>query len=144
MVLKKYTFQSTEAHFIVLTCATSLLIASSFMINPPAKGQQQPPAAEEQKLLAMTGKITFLRVNDVGTGYGPASDNIDAEAIVKLDTAPDRAFGLTLRNDESFASHQKMFEITQDAFDNDRVISIDFLSTPPQKNEIIVGATITK
>jgi hypothetical protein len=35
-----------------------------------------------------------------------------------------------------------MFEITQDAFDNDRVISIDFLS--PQKNGIIVGATITK
>jgi hypothetical protein len=144
MVLKKYTFQKTEAHLIVLTCAMSLLIASSFIINSPAKGQQQPPAAEEQKLLAMTGKITFLRVNDVGTGYGPASDKIDAEAIVKLDTAPDRAFGLTLRNDESFASHQKIFEIMQDAFDNDRVISIDFLSTPPQKNGIIVGATITK
>jgi hypothetical protein len=37
----------------------------------------------------MTGKLTILRVNDVGTGYGPASDNIDA------------VFGLTLRNDES-------------------------------------------
>jgi hypothetical protein len=86
MVLKKYALQSTEAHFIVLTCVTSLLIASSFMISPPAKGQQQPPAAEEQKLLAMAGKITFLRVNEVGTGYGPASDNIDAEAIAKLDT----------------------------------------------------------
>lgn len=61
-----------------------------------------------------------------------------------MDTAPDRAFGLTLRNDESFASHQKMFEIMQDAFDNDHVISIDFLSTPPQKNGIIAGATITK
>lgn len=57
-------------------------------------------------------------------------------------TPPDRAFGLTLRNDGSFTRRQKMFEITQDAFDNDRVISIDFLS--PQKNGIIVGATITK
>ena len=47
----------------------------------------------------------------MGARYGPASNKIDAEAIVKLDIALDRAFGLTLRNDESFASHQKMFEI---------------------------------
>ena len=144
MFLMKDKFQKTKSRLTVLTCAMSLLIASSFMINSPANGQQQPPAAKDQKLLAMTGKITFLRVNDVGTGYGPASDKIDAEAIIKLDTAPDRAFGLTLRNDESFASHQKMFEIIQDAFDNDRVITIDFLSTSPQKNGIIVSATITK
>jgi hypothetical protein len=34
--------------------------------------------------------------------------------------------GFTLRNDESFASHQKMFEITQDAFDNDRCYQYRF------------------
>jgi hypothetical protein len=144
MVLMKYTYQKTEARLVILIFAASLLVASSLILNSPTKGQQQQtPAAAEQKL-AMTGKITFLRVNDVETGYGPASDKLDAEVIIKLDSAPDRAFGLTLRNDESFASHQKMFEIMQDAFDNDRVISIDFLSTPPQKNGIILGTTITK
>ena len=145
MVLNIITVQKTEVRLIVVSCAMSLLIASSFMINSPTKGQlQQPSAVEEQKLSAMTGKITFLRVNDVGTGYGTASDKIDTEAIVKLDSAPERAFGLTLRNDESFASHQRMFEIMQDAFDNVRAISTDFLSMPTQKNGIIVGVTITK
>jgi hypothetical protein len=90
MGLNLNTIQKTEARLIVLSCAMSLLIASSFMIGSPAKGQQSPPALAEQKL-AMIGKITFLRVNEVGIGYGPASDKIDAEAIIKLDTAPDRA-----------------------------------------------------
>ena len=50
-------------------------------------------------LIETSGKITFLRVHDVGTGWGPANDHIDVEVIVKLDSHPQNAFGFQLRND---------------------------------------------
>jgi hypothetical protein len=38
--------------------------------------------------LLKTGRITFLRAHDVGTGFGPPDDLIDVEAVVKLDSRP--------------------------------------------------------
>jgi hypothetical protein len=37
-------------------------------------------------------------VNEVGTGYGPPDDFLDAEVIVWLDSEPEKAFGFQLRN----------------------------------------------
>ena len=37
-------------------------------------------------VLAAQGKLTFLRVHDVGTGYGPPSDFINVEVVIKLDS----------------------------------------------------------
>src|SRR5690606_15350765 len=38
------------------------------------------------------GKVTLLRVHDVGTKFGPPSDQLDAEVIVKVDSEPGRSF----------------------------------------------------
>ena len=43
------------------------------------------------------GNITLLRVHDLGTGFGPPDDELDAEVIVLLDTEPEKAFGFKLR-----------------------------------------------
>jgi hypothetical protein len=50
-------------------------------------------------VLAAQGRIRLLRVHDVGTGFGPASDFIDVEVVVRLDSEPRKAFGFQLRPD---------------------------------------------
>ena len=50
-------------------------------------------------LLQSSGRITFLRVHDVGTGFGPPSDFIDVEVVVQINTKPGESFGFQLRND---------------------------------------------
>ena len=42
-------------------------------------------------LQAAVGRITLLRVHDLNTGYGPPYDFLDAEAIVQLDSQPEKA-----------------------------------------------------
>ena len=59
-------------------------------------------------LLGDSGKLSLLRVHDVGTGYGPATDFIDVEAIIWLDTKPGMAFGFQLRNDDNRPARQGM------------------------------------
>jgi CARDB len=44
-------------------------------------------------ILVAAGQLTFLRVHDIGTGFGPAIDPLDAEVVVKVDSEPLKAFG---------------------------------------------------
>jgi hypothetical protein len=37
-------------------------------------------------LLEKTGNIVFLRAHDLGTGYGPPSDQLDVEAVFILNS----------------------------------------------------------
>ena len=39
------------------------------------------------------GKINFLRVHDVGPGWGPPSDFINVECVIKFKNAPTKAYG---------------------------------------------------
>jgi photosystem II stability/assembly factor-like uncharacterized protein len=80
-------------------------------------------------LVSIEGRITLLRLEDVGTGYGPPSDSLDVEAVLWLDTAPGRAFGFQLRKDSSEAERTKMFDLLRDAFEDGRTIRIDYTRT---------------
>jgi hypothetical protein len=85
-------------------------------------------------LLQSSGKITFLRVHDVGTGYGPSSDFIDGEVVIKLNTEGNKmAFGFQLRNDANSLVHQAMLDLMRDAYMNDWTVTIDY-QRPRGKN----------
>jgi hypothetical protein len=73
-----------------------------------------------------TGKVTLLRVHDVGTGYGPPTDFIDVEVVLWLDTQPGEAFGFQLRNDQNLAARQGMLDLLRDALANNWTVSIDY------------------
>ena len=73
------------------------------------------------------GKPTFLRVNEIGSGFGPPIDFIDVEAVVILDVRPDEAYGLKLRADQNQTVRQGMLDLLRDAFENDTTVLIDFL-----------------
>lgn len=89
------------------------------------------------QVLQQEGTPTQLRVNDVGGGFGPPSDHLDAEVVVMLDTAPGRAFGLQLRDDAAGPGHRGMFDRLRDAFNRSERVRLDYLRTGPRNGTVI-------
>lgn len=102
------------------------------------------PATARADLLASTGKVTFLRVHDVGTGFGPPSDFIDVEVVMQLNTKPGQSFGFQLRNDNNRAAREGMLDLLRDAFNNNWTVTIDYNITPPRKNGVIIRVAVVK
>ena len=78
-------------------------------------------------LLEKTGKIVFLRAHDLGTGYGPPSDQLDVEAVFILNALGDGAYGFQLRSDENLPARQAMFSLLRDAFVHNLTVIADYL-----------------
>jgi len=95
-------------------------------------------------LLESSGKVSFLRVHDVGTGFGPPSDFIDVEVVVKLDTKPANAFGFQLRNDNNRPARAGMLDLLRDAFNNNWVVVIDYNLDTGKTNGVIIRTALTK
>jgi hypothetical protein len=95
-------------------------------------------------LLASTGKLTFLRVHDVGTAFGPPDDRIDVEVVAKLNSEPDRAMGFQLRNDGNRPARQGMLDLLRDAFNNDWNVTIDYNLDAGDKNGVAIRVALKK
>jgi hypothetical protein len=80
------------------------------------------------------GKVTFLRVHDVGTGFGPPDDFLDAEAIVQLDSQPGVSMGFQLRDDGNRVARQGMLDLLRDAFSTSGTVSVDYNIDPGKTN----------
>jgi hypothetical protein len=81
-----------------------------------------------------SGKLTLLRVHDVGTGWGPPNDSLDVEVIIKLDSRPDEAYGFQLRDDGNRPVRQGMLDLLRDAFEKGSRVSIDIDIGPGRKH----------
>lgn len=93
-------------------------------------------------LLQRTGIITFLRVHDLGTGFGPPTDFVDVEAVIKLDSVPTDAFGFQLRNDRNRPSRQGMLDLLRDAFFGGHAVTIDYFIIPGRHNGRIIRVAL--
>jgi hypothetical protein len=98
------------------------------------------------KLLASQGKLTFLRVHEVGSAFGPPSDRIDAEVIARLDSVPDRGLGFQLREDGNRPVRQGMLDLLRDAFENDTTTRIEYEldEDAGKKNGIIIRVILLR
>jgi len=83
------------------------------------------------------GNITLLRVHDVGTGFGPPDDQLDAEVIVLLDTEPEKAFGFKLRTGDDQADAEGKLHALRDDFNNNRRVRLEFLRTGCRTGQIV-------
>jgi hypothetical protein len=95
-------------------------------------------------LVNTSGKITLLRVHDVGTKYGPPSDQIDVEVVLMLNTQPGKAFGFQLRNDGNRPVRTGMLDLLRDAFNHNWTVHLDYNSTPGKKNSVLIRVWLTK
>ena len=88
-------------------------------------------------LLNATGRLTFLRVHDVGTGWGSPPNTLDAEVIMLLDTVPWMSFGFQLRADSEAPTRQDMVALLRAAFVDHTPISIDYTRTAPRAGTVL-------
>lgn len=95
-------------------------------------------------LLASTGNVTFLRVHDVGSAFGPPSDRIDTEVVVKISSQPNRAMGFQLRNDANRAARQGMLDLLRDAFNHNWTVTIDYDLDDGKKNGVAIRVALKK
>ena len=102
------------------------------------------PTPTRADLLQASGKITFLRVHDVGSGFGPPSDFIDVEVVVQLNTKPGESYGFQLRDDANRAARQGMLDLLRDAFNGNATVVLDYNIQPPKKNGVIIRVALTK
>ncbi len=100
--------------------------------------------AQPLDLLNARGKITLLRTHDVGTKYGPPTDQIDVETVIQLNTKPGMAFGFQLRDDAQRVTREGMLDLLRDAFRNNWTVSIDYTITQPKKNGVIIRVWVEK
>lgn len=88
-------------------------------------------------VLAVEGRITFLRVHDVGTGFGPPTDAIDGEVVVKFDTEPLKAFGFQLRTDANEEGHRGMLDALRDGMRANRRVRVEYIRTGLRHGRLI-------
>jgi hypothetical protein len=86
---------------------------------------------------ATVGRLTLLRVHDVGTKFGPPDDQLDVEVVVRLDSEPGRSFGFQLRNDGDREANEGMLGLLREAFDLDRRVRVEFIRTGCASGRII-------
>jgi hypothetical protein len=85
--------------------------------------------AMQECVFATQGKLSFLRVHDVGTKFGPPGDQLDVEIVVKVDSNPGMAFGFQFRTDTNEAARKAMLDVLRTAFNRDRVVRLDYTRT---------------
>ena len=90
------------------------------------------------------GRLTLLRVHDVGTGFGPDSDQIDVEVVFKLDSNPDNAFGFTLRSDSQGPAHRGMLALLRSGFDHNWKVATDAEVPDGKENGVSTRVWLTK
>jgi hypothetical protein len=91
-----------------------------------------------------SGKLKLLRVHDVGTKYGPRTDQIDVEVVFILATRPNQAFGFKLRNDTQRLAHQGMLDLLRDAFAGNLTVTTDYDIPAGKKNGVAIRVWLSK
>jgi photosystem II stability/assembly factor-like uncharacterized protein len=112
--------------------STRKLIAATY-----GRGVWTLDVSNLQIVLSAEGRVTFLRVHDTGTGYGPPTDFIDGEVVIQLDSQPGKAFGFQLRSDGNEAAHHGMFALLRAAFNSGARVSIDYSRTGLRNGRIL-------
>ncbi len=95
-------------------------------------------------LVQSSGNVTFLRVHNVGTRFGPSTDQIDVEVVAKLSSQPDRAMGFQLRNDTNRPARQGMLDLLRDAFNHNWTAVIDYDLPSGKKNGVAIRVALRK
>lgn len=114
-------------------------LAEMFDIDLDARPVQMRNLMGE--MLSAQGRLTMLRLQDVGNGFGPATDCIDGEVVIALDNEPGRAFGFQLRRGDNLPARQRLLALLRDAFNHDRPVMIDYLRTG-QHNGTLIRASV--
>jgi hypothetical protein len=94
-------------------------------------------ARSTMALTAYSGKVSFLRVHEVSSKFGPPNDQIDVEVVFQLAGVAGKSFGLQLRNDTNRLTHYAALDLLRDAFANGYKVLTDADFTGTHKNAVV-------
>jgi hypothetical protein len=92
----------------------------------------------------VTGKLKLLRVHELGSKFGPPSDQIDVEVVVQFQERQDQFFGFKLRQDSAGPAREGMLGLLRDAFNFGWIVSMDFDRADGRKNGVVIRVSLTK
>ena len=90
-----------------------------------------------------SGKVTSIRAQTQGLEYGDKSDFLDAEVLVKLDSAPEMTFGYRY-HDNSQPSLTLMADLLKEAYINGLPVKIFHTQLPQKRNQAIIWVELSK
>jgi hypothetical protein len=93
-------------------------------------------------LTTFSGKVSFLRVHEVSTKFGPANDQIDVEVVFQLAQVQGKSFGLKLRNDSNRLTHYAALDLLRDAFANGYTVMTDADFTGTHQNAVVAAGRV--
>jgi len=99
--------------------------------------------AHAKKSYHTSGKVTMLRLQEVGARWGSVKDPLFAEVIFKV-KGQARTFGFNLRNDKNLFVHQAMFELLRDAYNRNKLIRFNYIGTPGRRTGRVKSIQISK
>jgi len=105
---------------------------------PPESGCNYAPPGDKQipeQIRTASGKLAFLRVHRLGSGFGPPSDFIDVEVVIGIKGAQG-AFGFTLRDDDNRFAHQGMLDLLRDVHSSGTVVEVEYTLAPEEFGKI--------
>lgn len=91
-----------------------------------------------------SGQLSLLRVHDVGTMYGPPTDQIDVEVVLQFVGRPADAFGFQLRTDSEQPARSGMLDLLRDGFNNNWIVSVDYDAPAGHHNGVLMRVWLTK
>lgn len=121
-------------------------VAGTYTITISTGGPPAAPrvvsieAVAQSTLKSVSGKITFLRVNAIGAGYGPPTDFIDADVIVKL--GGPGAYGLKLRDDANRHTDRAMFDLLREAYAHGWPVTLDYAEIKNAHNGLVLRVAV--
>jgi len=98
-------------------------------------------------LVGSNGKVTMIRVHELGSKYGPPKDQIDVEVVFTLSGNSDKAFGFQLRNDNNLYVRQGMLDLLRDAMANNWTVYVEYFVADqefPKKNMVVYRLVVKK
>jgi len=93
--------------------------------------------------IATTGKITSIRAQIEGLEFGDKGDYLDAEILVKLDSAPKMVFGYRY-HEKASPSLALMADLLKEAYLHDLPVTIFHTQLPQKKNQTIIWVELSK
>jgi len=122
--------------FFVSVEGASDALVQYFDIDLDAPGEIKYQSLIGQ-VLAAEGQVTFLRVNEIGAGFGDTADHLDAEVIVKLDNHSGESFGFQLRRDANEKTHTRMLDVLRGAFNKEQRVHLEYSRTGRTTGQVI-------
>lgn len=92
----------------------------------------------------VTGKLSLLRVHELGSKFGPPTDQLDVEVIVQFQGRPGKAFGFKLRDDSRGPAREGMLALLRDGFNHGWTVSIDHDVQPGKNNSTVIRVILIK